>query len=173
MTLPDVWFLFEHGKPVVWSSCAETLETTKRDGQWMVRYSPHDPERCGVNEVTDQILTPDEIRKVMADDKLRIGSRDGIAGPGFVSVTTALEILGRRTEAYLDLKRGTREALTTLERDRETLHRELSRLREGIGDLLSRNGCDCECDHDCESHDSDCDRCLACRVQAVLTGGGK
>ena len=30
--------------------------------------------------------------------------------------------------------------------------------------LLEANGCDCDCAHDAESHDSDCDRCLACRI---------
>jgi hypothetical protein len=37
-------------------------------------------------------------------------------------------------------------------------------------DLIAKNGCDCECDHDVESHDADCERCLACRIEAVLQG---
>ena len=34
--------------------------------------------------------------------------------------------------------------------------------------LLEKNGCDCACDHDAESHDSDCDRCLACRISWAI-----
>jgi hypothetical protein len=44
----------------------------------------------------------------------------------------------------------------------------LARVVNGIGDLLSDNGCDCECGHDWEGHDDECDRCLACRVNDVL-----
>ncbi len=39
-----------------------------------------------------------------------------------------------------------------------------------VGELLSREGCSCECDHDSESHEADCDRCFACRVEAALFG---
>jgi hypothetical protein len=34
-----------------------------------------------------------------------------------------------------------------------------------VADLLSENGCDCECGHHYEEHDDDCERCLACRVE--------
>jgi hypothetical protein len=34
--------------------------------------------------------------------------------------------------------------------------------------VLSRNGCDCECAHLWDEHDIDCERCLACRVEAAL-----
>lgn len=39
---------------------------------------------------------------------------------------------------------------------------------EAAGTVISNNGCDCPCDHDAESHDEDCERCLACRISAVL-----
>jgi hypothetical protein len=40
---------------------------------------------------------------------------------------------------------------------------------DAIGALLAANGCDCECGHDVESHDDDeCERCLGCRIGAVL-----
>jgi hypothetical protein len=39
-----------------------------------------------------------------------------------------------------------------------------------IEQLLWNNGCDCECDHHSEEHDEDCERCLACRISAVLAG---
>lgn len=41
---------------------------------------------------------------------------------------------------------------------------------DAVNELLAKNGCDCECDHDAESHDEDCERCLACRIDAVLNG---
>lgn len=34
--------------------------------------------------------------------------------------------------------------------------------------LLEANGCDCDCNHDAESHDSDCERCLACRISWAI-----
>lgn len=34
--------------------------------------------------------------------------------------------------------------------------------------LLAEEGCSCECDHSQHDHDVECDRCLACRVAAVL-----
>jgi len=40
-----------------------------------------------------------------------------------------------------------------------------------VNRLLSENGCDCECDHACEDdHEEDCERCLACRIDAALNG---
>jgi hypothetical protein len=42
-----------------------------------------------------------------------------------------------------------------------------------VNHLLSQNGCDCECDHDAESHDDTCERCLACRIDAALNGKGE
>lgn len=39
-----------------------------------------------------------------------------------------------------------------------------------VNDLLSQNGCDCECNHDRESHDDTCEWCLACRIDAALNG---
>jgi hypothetical protein len=39
---------------------------------------------------------------------------------------------------------------------------------EAVGSILGRNGCDCECDHHHEEHDTDCERCLACLVGDIL-----
>jgi hypothetical protein len=47
---------------------------------------------------------------------------------------------------------------------------ELVRLRTTIGELLARNGCDCDCEHGAEDHDEGCERCLACRIAAALDG---
>lgn len=61
-----------------------------------LRFQLEDPERCRTNEVTDCILTPEEIRSLMESGELRIGSRDGVAGPGFVSVEVANRVLRER-----------------------------------------------------------------------------
>lgn len=53
-----------------------------------------------------------------------------------------------------------REALA--ERDR------LRDRRLAVFALLEANGCDCECAHYFEDHDDDCERCLACRVEAAM-----
>ena len=57
----------------------------------------------------------------------------------------------------------------------ERLAKEYDRLRReeearifAVLSLLEDNGCDCDCGHDAESHDADCDRCLACRIGQVL-----
>jgi len=42
-----------------------------------------------------------------------------------------------------------------------------------VNHLLSQNGCDCECNHDRESHDDTCERCLACCIDAALNGKGE
>lgn len=34
--------------------------------------------------------------------------------------------------------------------------------------LLEKNGCGCDCGHDSEGHDDECDRCLACRIEKAL-----
>jgi hypothetical protein len=39
---------------------------------------------------------------------------------------------------------------------------------ERVGDLLSANGCDCECEHDSESHYDGCELCLPCRIDEVI-----
>lgn len=40
---------------------------------------------------------------------------------------------------------------------------------DAIRALIWRNGCDCACDHHYEEHDEDCTRCLACRINDILT----
>jgi hypothetical protein len=37
-----------------------------------------------------------------------------------------------------------------------------------LADLLSKEGCSCECEHHPEEHDDDCARCLACRVEEAM-----
>lgn len=60
---------------------------------------------------------------------------------------------------------------------RAELTREVQRLRtrvDAVGQVLSENGCDCECGCPAGEHGDDCDRCLACRVQdAVMEGGAE
>lgn len=59
--------------------------------------------------------------------------------------------------------RALRDALTAALGETDTLH-------DRVGAVLSDNGCDCDCGHDPESHNENCERCLACRVQAALDG---
>lgn len=45
---------------------------------------------------------------------------------------------------------------------------ELEARIESVGELLAENGCDCDCEHDHDEHDADCERCLACHIEAAL-----
>ena len=42
---------------------------------------------------------------------------------------------------------------------------------DAVRSLLSENGCNCECGHHWEEHDDDCERCLACRIDAAIMEG--
>jgi hypothetical protein len=46
----------------------------------------------------------------------------------------------------------------------------LEKNRGRANQVLSENGCDCECGCDADGHSDDCDRCLACLVDAALRG---
>jgi hypothetical protein len=39
---------------------------------------------------------------------------------------------------------------------------------DAVRAMLAENGCDCPCEHHWEEHDDDCERCLACRIAAVV-----
>lgn len=73
------------------------------------------------------------------------------------AATNAVVIINAYPEVSAELK-GTRkkeaEALLALAK---------------VADLLSANGCDCECGHHYEEHDDDCDRCFACRIEECFT----
>jgi hypothetical protein len=45
-----------------------------------------------------------------------------------------------------------------------------AQLIEDVKKLLGDNGCDCTCDHHPTEHEDDCERCLACRIEKVLSG---
>lgn len=95
------------------------------------------------------------------------------------------EAFEQRDKAKAQLKR-TRAAVKLVAAERDAARLEAARpsawlLSEGnmlvrkfaaIREMLSENGCDCECDHACEDdHDEDCERrCLACRIDAALNG---
>jgi len=40
---------------------------------------------------------------------------------------------------------------------------------EVLCDLISNEGCSCECDHSQDEHDDDCQRCFACNVWNTIT----
>ncbi len=73
--------------------------------------------------------------------------------------------------ATAELAAEARSAIPDLCDEVEQLRAEVARLRaqrEAVGELLATNGCDCDCGHDHEGHDGDCDRCLGCRIGMVL-----
>lgn len=85
----------------------------------------------------------------------------------------ALAILAelRQTRAERDdaLRRTDKDARVAtmwegIYNERNRLWRESEDRVDAVKSLLEANGCDCDCGHDSESHDSDCDRCLACRI---------
>jgi hypothetical protein len=50
---------------------------------------------------------------------------------------------------------------------------ELARIRSELGELLSAEGCSCECAHDADGHEDDCELCFACQVEAALVSPKK
>lgn len=94
------------------------------------------------------------------------------------------EAVEQRDKAKAQLKR-THAAIKLVAAERDAARLEAARpsawlLSEGnmlvrkfaaIGEMLSKNGCDCECDHALdEYHEEECERCLACRIDAALNG---
>lgn len=52
--------------------------------------------------------------------------------------------------------------------------RELEAARARIGEVLSAEGCSCDCGHFdglIDEHNESCDRCLRCRVEMAMRGG--
>ena len=74
--------------------------------------------------------------------------------------------LGRRGAETTDFTQHLEDRVRDLMDEREWL---LSKI-EAVGVLIGKNGCDCDCDHDVESHDEGCERCLACRISETLWG---
>jgi hypothetical protein len=98
--------------------------------------------------------------------------------------------LDRLADDYNAMRRERDEALAEAERWRNAHHEANIRLQahdcgeeharmlgyfvelqgrvEAAGEVIAENGCDCPCDHDAESHDEQCERCLACRISHAL-----
>ena len=77
----------------------------------------------------------------------------------------------KHLESWIESEqRWNRPEVRKVQRDVLRLAQAYRGLRREIGELLSENGCDCECD--CagysEPHGADCEPCLACRVQDAL-----
>jgi hypothetical protein len=93
------------------------------------------------------------------------------------SAELGCEIACRRepTQAEADRLRPRADTNTKVKDAWERLFNERNRLWREEADrvgavklLLEANGCDCNCDHDAESHDAACDRCLACRISWAI-----
>jgi len=72
----------------------------------------------------------------------------------------AIEGTEKRRDALRAAEKRELEALEELD--------EATAILVAVAKLLMANGCDCECGHDSEGHDKDCDRCLACRVSDAI-----
>lgn len=66
---------------------------------------------------------------------------------------------------------GSSDEIYEFNKEIERLKAELARVRHDVGELLAENGCDCDCEHSYRDHDDDCERCLACRIEAALDSG--
>lgn len=64
-----------------------------------------------------------------------------------------------------DRARRDREGLRAILEAERAKHTEFV---AAIGALLALNGCSCDCGHDSEGHDDECERCLACQIQLAL-----
>jgi len=95
-----------------------------------------------------------------------------VSGDGFVPLCSGFCLQAwPRVSALLvavDTARKTWKAWEGLFDERNRLWREEADRVGAVELLLEANGCDCACDHDAESHDSYCDRCLACRISCAI-----
>lgn len=93
----------------------------------------------------------------------------------------AIDAARREDDGSVNLVCAYRDAITDARRQRDTnvrvkaewekLYNERNRLwraaedrLDAVRQLLSANGCDCDCEHGSEDHEDDCERCLACRI---------
>lgn len=72
----------------------------------------------------------------------------------------AIEGTGKMRDALRAAEKRELEALEELD--------EATAILVAVAKLLMANGCDCECGHDSEGHDDDCERCFACKVSAAI-----
>lgn len=68
----------------------------------------------------------------------------------------------------VDTQRKAKVEWEALYKERNRLWREAEGKLDAVRSLLAWNGCDCECDHDPESHDDTCELCLACRIDGAV-----
>lgn len=98
----------------------------------------------------------DELRAEVETLRKERDERDEAAAA--MSVTEAGTVPRLVFDASLD-------AVKQLRADRDRLRAALDR----VGGVLASNGCDCECDHHHDEHESSCERCLGCRVQEAMS----
>lgn len=119
-------------------------------------------------------LTTEELSNALLRAKLwGLGEYDEYLLHGFTSRLDPVLVARALLSLESCLAEVTRERDEARELSRSD-NREILKLRArlaAIGDLLGESGCDCDCEHHPEEHDDDCERCLACRVDAAHTGG--
>lgn len=113
-------------------------------------------------------LRHEEIKEPIAEYANAIGRIEsclGLAGSMPLNETVkAVEALVLRADTDAMAK----SAWESLYNERNRLWRDAADKIDLVRVLLGRNGCDCDCNHDAESHDGDCDRCLACNISEVV-----
>lgn len=119
-------------------------------------------ERSGINERRSARSTPEAIIWSRLLDLMLNAVRISERGSDYETYRAHVESAAAKEASLLC------ELLCEFANARADMLRAAEAKLKAIGQLLEANGCDCECDHHFEEHDSDCERCLACRIGGVL-----
>lgn len=76
----------------------------------------------------------------------------------------------RMKKLFSDSGQGQYDVLGLIDHYQD-LNLKLSSKIRSVIEIISENGCDCECGCDTDGHDDDCEVCLACRVGEVVKNG--
>jgi len=68
---------------------------------------------------------------------------------------------------FSDAGQGEHNVLALIDHYQTNSMKADERLR-AVRALLVWSGCDCDCGHDVDFHDDDCDLCLACRIEEAI-----
>lgn len=132
-----------------------------------------------IESLAEELAKPEDVRLREVLDALdgRFPIFDSLASRVCAALDEADEFIARAGEAererarlrklFDDAGQGEHNILALVDHyQRESMEAD-ERLRT-VRALLEKNGCDCDCDHGAESHDADCDRCLACRISWAI-----